>query len=237
MIKIVIYAYFLFALFSCKAQKIIYKQDTLTIKKNLMSSIELIVTDSSEKLDIDELVRNGKTNDQGDINNSFYTWIVNTNEYYQLTSGYKLHSAGFIKIFFPNNSYFMLEKTFYSNGNIKEKGLRYADNGFRKGVWYKFNEHGILISKTDYDEPFKFTWEMLLDFLKKENIPIPQGHRRVGGWQTIIERSIFSTLDGCVWQVEWLKGNYTNEKDNIEVLTINGTTGEVVKKSYRSFQY
>jgi hypothetical protein len=192
--------FFAFVITSCKAQNTISKQNSLTAKKDTMSIKNIPVIDNFEQIDINNLQIKGRKEENGNENNPTYYLIIQNTDYYQLFGGDKI--GGYNEVLFPNNSYFMLEKTFYSNGNIKEKGLRDADNDFRK-----------------------------------ENIRIPQGHRRVGGWQTIIERSTFSTLDDCVWRLECLKGNYTNQKDNIEVLAINGTTGEVVKKSYQSFSY
>ena len=70
-------------------------------------------------------------------------------------------------------SYFTLFKQFYwRNGNIHLKGLQW---NFRKGIWYEFDMDGNLVGQTDYDAPYAFTWEDVLEFCYKA----PEGWRRL----------------------------------------------------------
>ncbi|WP_165605766.1 hypothetical protein [Flavivirga aquatica] len=45
-------------------------------------------------------------------------------------------------------------------------------NDFEKGIWKEYDEEGNLIKETDYDAPYKYTWEDILSFIKKRGIII-----------------------------------------------------------------
>ena len=97
-------------------------------------------------------------------------------------------------------------------------------NPFQKGIWYEFDEQGNLIKEMDYDKPFKFTFEDIVKFCERENIPLTKGPiMQSTGFHTTIRRSVENNK--AIWQIEWLK-----KPDIIEKILIDGVTGEVISK-------
>jgi hypothetical protein len=73
------------------------------------------------------------------------------------------------------DSYFSICKVYYLNGNIKEKGLFINHTHACVGTWYNYDSSGKLTEEIDWDKPYKFTFDDVLAFCKKENIPIAKG--------------------------------------------------------------
>ncbi|WP_449399663.1 hypothetical protein [Chryseobacterium wanjuense] len=128
----------------------------------------------------------------------------------------------------PKNSYFMISKSFYPNGNIKSKGLSSNTGYFQKGVWYEFDEQGRLIKEVDYDKPFKFTFEDVLKFCNKRNIKIEKGSISQNGWHNIISRKIENGHP--IWRIEYLK-----QPNLTEIITLDGITGKVLKQETEEY--
>ncbi|MGV0919286.1 hypothetical protein ACTS94_02690 [Empedobacter falsenii] len=129
--------------------------------------------------------------------------------------------------------YFSTYKEYFTNNNIKLKGLRYNNNNnnnirdpFRKGIWYEFDENEKLIKETNYDEPYKFTFEDILKFCEKEKIPIDKGPiLQSTGYHITIRRGVVD--DGKPWwEIKWLK-----TPDTIETIKLNGETGEILSRT------
>ncbi|MET4140961.1 hypothetical protein [Pedobacter sp. UYP1] len=130
------------------------------------------------------------------------------------------------------NAYFNQIKTYYQNGNIKSKGLEFNVfyGSFKKGIWYGFSPEGKLTSNIDYDIPFKFTFEQLVEFLKKENIPLKKGPiAQNPGYLTSVKRNAENGKEPF-WQVSWLKAS-----DKIEDIAINGLNGKVISRRVRNY--
>ncbi|OWP79965.1 hypothetical protein BWK63_13530 [Flavobacterium covae] len=127
-----------------------------------------------------------------------------------------------------NNSYFSVSKIFYSNGNIKRKGIAF-NNSFCKATWYEFSEDGKLIKETNYDAPYKFTFEQVLQFCEKEKIPLTKGPI-TGGIHTEIARGMDNALKKNVWYVSWFK-----QSDLIETFVLDAETGKVIDKKYSEY--
>ena len=123
----------------------------------------------------------------------------------------------------PKDSYFSIEKHFYLDGKIKEKGLKDIEQFFRKGIWYSFKKDGSLGKKTNYDEAYPFSFEKLMDYLVKEKIYLFPRRPRA----PLIQRAI--TPSGPRWCVRILKEKW------IEVRTIDGKTGEVLKTEKENY--
>ncbi|WP_123872968.1 hypothetical protein [Chryseobacterium contaminans] len=128
----------------------------------------------------------------------------------------------------PLNSYYRITKIYYTNGNIKSKGLSSNTGYFQKDIWYEFDEQGNLIKETDYDKPFKFTFEDILKFCEKENIEIKKGPISQSGWHNIISRKI--ETDKPIWKIERLK-----RSDLVEIITLDGITGKVIKRETEEY--
>ena len=123
----------------------------------------------------------------------------------------------------PPDSYFELVKIYYPNGFIKMKGWEYVDV-FMAGIWYEFNERGTLVAEVDYDAPFTFTFDDVLEFCRKNKIEVQKGYVSQGtGFHTSINRWV---EDGePVWYIDYLK-----EWNLIEILYLDGKTGKIICK-------
>lgn len=130
----------------------------------------------------------------------------------------------------PKDSYFTLVKLYHNNLNIKKKGVGINTGAFtfKLGIWYEFDEQGNLIKETDYDKPFKFTFEDILKFCEKENIEIKKGPISQSGWHNIISRKI--ETDKPIWKIERLK-----RSDLVEIITLDGITGKVIKRETEEY--
>ncbi|MBF6656682.1 hypothetical protein [Flavobacterium columnare] len=194
---------------TCTAQK---KTDTI---KNI--TMEPIVTKEFEKFDkkyYDEL--------KIKYNDVSFTIYLKDNSYLELTdSSYRLTVP---------NSYFTLTKGYYKNGNIKIKGSALNNNSQCKiGTWYEFGEDGKLIKETNYNAPYKFTFEQILQFCEKEKIPLTKGPI-TGGIHTEIARGIDNAIKKNVWYISWFK-----QSDLIETFVLDAKTGKVIDKKYSEY--
>ncbi|WP_421498068.1 hypothetical protein V8245_06465 [Flavobacterium columnare] len=130
----------------------------------------------------------------------------------------------------PKNSYFTLVKGYYKNGNIIRKGLTLNNNiQCMISTWYEFSEDGKLIKETNYDAPYKFTFEQILQFCEKEKIPLTRGPI-TGGIHTEIARGIDNAIKKNVWYISWFK-----QSDLIETFVLDAETGKVIDKKYSEY--
>ncbi len=138
---------------------------------------------------------------------------------------------GYIVTIQPNNSCFMIIKKFYKDGNIMEKGLMINSGDSKKGNWYYFDKQGRLLREEDNDLPFKFTFEDLFNFLKKEKIPLAVG-RIQGGFHTQINNN--PDPKETWWEVRWLKDK-SRMPNVIEEIRINGISGKVISRKQSGY--
>ena len=129
----------------------------------------------------------------------------------------------YIYNYFPFNSYFSVHKKYYrSNGYIMRKGISYV-NGFGIGLWYEFDEKGILVKTINCDTPFTFSFEDILAYCKAYHIEVTKGYQRIG-FHNRIHR--FVNDDGsCYWVIKHLK-----RYDLIEAIYLDGKTGKELKR-------
>lgn len=122
------------------------------------------------------------------------------------------------------NTYYMISKSYYLNGNIKKKGIGFNGDAFPIGTWYEFDEEGKLIKEIDYDKPFKFTFEDILKFCEKEMIRVDKGPiLQSTGFHTKIYREIIE--DQPIWKIEHLK-----KTNLVEIIKLDGITGKIIDK-------
>ncbi len=115
------------------------------------------------------------------------------------------------------NSYIEQYKSFYKNGKIKMEVKRFPNN-FLVGVMKEYDEQGNLIKETDYDAPYKFTWEDILAFIEKRNIDM-------NAYGFYISRG--TSEKGTAWSITYNK----SEKDMLlGVIIIDGMTGKIIKE-------
>jgi len=181
----------------CNAQK--NKNETMIPK----------ITDDIEKLDISIYKDENEFIFKGDLQMRFL-----------------VQSFGFAEQIFDKKSYFNISKLFYNNKLIKKKGIS-INNGSQYGIWYEFNEQGVLIKEIDTDEGYIFTWQKVLEYCEEEKIEITKGYIK-GGYQT----SIFKEeLDGKkVWVISHLISPVLICKK-----TLDGTTGELINSEEIEF--
>lgn len=137
---------------------------------------------------------------------------------------------------FRKNQYFSISKVYYANGNIKKKGLCFIYSGiFEKGVWYNFDEAGNLTDSIDYDEPYKFTFEQVLDFSRKEGIKFrkfdveykPSGFEKYNE----LHRYFHNYYKKHVWVVT----RWNQERLQMESIFLDARTGEVIEREFMDY--
>ncbi len=110
-------------------------------------------------------------------------------------------------------------KLFYSDGNIKEKGL-YFNNGSQYGIWYEFDEKGNLVKEINTDEGYSFGWKEVIAYCEKKEIELTEGYER-GGYQTEILKQEKSGKK--VWVISYLLSPVLICKE-----TLDGITGKLI---------
>ena len=70
------------------------------------------------------------------------------------------------------NSYFETINRYYKSGKLKVVSQFYPDR-FQKGIRKEYDEQGNLIKETNYDAPYKFTWEDILKSVSYTHLTLP----------------------------------------------------------------
>jgi len=154
------------------------------------------------------------------IDQSYLSELLSNGNYVEIVEA----NSGLSYREFVKDSYFIITKGYFRNGNIKGKGLFFNNKTFQKGTWYEFDESGKLIKETDYDKPYKFTFEEIVKFCENEKIPLQKGPiLQSTGYHTVIRRDF--NAESSWWQIEWLK-----KPNVIEIITLDGNTGKVLKR-------
>lgn len=136
----------------------------------------------------------------------------------------------------PVNSYFYLNKIYYTDGKIKAKGFSFVYEGFPKGLWYYFDEQGNLTDSIDHDKPFLFTFEQVLKFCEKEGLifmKTPIDTQRYRPLRPKITREHNLVSGECWWEIEWYKGIPIG---TIERIRLDGATGKEISRTYMTFK-
>jgi len=115
------------------------------------------------------------------------------------------------------NSFLENYKSFYKSGKIKMKVSRFP-NKFLKGIMKEYDEQGTLVKETDYDAPYKFTWEDILKFIKKRKIDMD--HEQFEITRGSNEKATSWTI------VHDIKDVY-----KLHVINIDGITGEITREA------
>lgn len=116
----------------------------------------------------------------------------------------------------PKNSYFQTINRYYKSGKLKSTVERFPNN-FLAGILKKYDQQGTLIKETDYDKPFKFTFDDILKFIKKRGIDM-KAH------DFILSRG---KINGKLsWDITWEK----EDKTGLRRAWIDGVTGKITKE-------
>ncbi len=133
------------------------------------------------------------------------------------------------------DDYFALTKSYFSNNNIKSKGLYFnvSWGGFKKGTWYEYDDQGNLVKEVNYDTPYQFTFEDILEFCKQNKIPVEKGPiLQSTGFHTVINRYTQEDQSNSpIWKIEWLK-----KHDLIEEITLDGINGKVLDQKETEYR-
>lgn len=131
--------------------------------------------------------------------------------------GYK--ERGYFSECSNGKSLYSVGKSFYVNGNIQAKGPKFKDD-CEIGIWYEFDEKGMLIKETNLDEPFKITIEDILEFLKKNEADLFSDF-------TFINRSFDEKTKKGIWNLRY-RGKY-KENLGMFIVEIDDASAEVVR--------
>ena len=204
----------IFSLQSCHAQK---NKNTHIKKTEKMNAI----TKNFETFD------NNKYKELEKVNHLYQSEFLQDGTYIEMLKS----NSGNVYRETPKESYFTITKGYYTNGNIHGKGLFFnlSWSGFQKGIWYEFDESGKLIKEIDYDKPYDFTFEDILKFCEREKIPLQKGPiLQSTGYHTVIKRDY--NAHNSWWIIERLK-----QSDIIEVITLDGDSGKILKRENREY--
>ncbi|QKX07086.1 hypothetical protein HN014_19925 [Aquimarina sp. TRL1] len=123
----------------------------------------------------------------------------------------------YIEVITHPTNFFQEYRVFHHNGKIKIDGLKFF-NDFEKGIWKEYDEQGNLVKETDYDAPYKFTWEDVLKLIKERKLDMTGNNFEVG--RNIVDKR-------PVWSIIF---NIKNS-DKLGVIGIYGDTGEIFQES------
>lgn len=253
--KTVLIIVFSFATLSCKGQepKTDLEKKIITITASMFYIPK--VNSNFEKFDFkktkEESLKNLKK--KGDIQNpeaklySYNYFEIIDNDITIYRDYFEVRKKEDIKKFSENNpleiiyyadSPFEIRKTFYPNGNIKEKGLYILQGNVYKGMWYYFDENGKLTHTIDNDKPYKFTWEDIAKFMINNDIPVLLGYKDKFGSTEVNRASplLFPessvteaalTTEKPVWSMTW-KGETFNQYYSV---TLDGENGKMLNRS------
>lgn len=200
----------IFVLFSCNAQE--KKQQKTTTQKHTEMTTEkfdILIFNKNQVNDTYNFKRNGHKIEQiqtGEGQNLIYTE-------YEIPNAPEL---------------FYTYKEFYNNGILKEKGKRFKQGKFQKGIWKEYNKNGELIEEINYDNPYDFSFEKLVKLLNDKEFKIDlldkntSVGRGIGGndWKGKIDSNY-------TWYISW-----KNKSMRRETLKVDGITGEILERSH-----
>ncbi len=137
---------------------------------------------------------------------------------------------GYIRRIYENESFFMISKFFYDNGNIKSKIISF-NNGSPYGIWYEFNEEGKLIKETDYNQPKnKIGWRYILRYCNKNNIPLTKGYKEFSGFQTTIYLDKDVEKEQGIWTITWQIAG-----DKLKEIKLHGFSARIISEKELEF--
>ena len=129
--------------------------------------------------------------------------------------------TGYVEKIIPKSGYFTVYRKFFPDGALKSSGEIYTYDEFKKGVWVEYDEDGALLSEEDFDKPFTFGFEDVLDYTSANAIDLKERGTTLHRW--------VDEEDGPVWSLSWNSGDMQGDYFVIRNLKINGLTGEVTE--------
>jgi hypothetical protein len=153
-------------------------------------------------------------------NESDYRYFTDQDGYSVVQYG---DANGFVELRKKPGDLFEEYRAFYGNGSLKEEKLCLLNRGFCKGKGYVYHPAGMLVEVIDYDAPYKYTWENVLNFVKKNSINLYDSH-------TLIQR-YEDREKGFCWHITWK----VPMKPAVNVAILSGEDGRVLEQRVSPF--
>ncbi|QKX07085.1 hypothetical protein HN014_19920 [Aquimarina sp. TRL1] len=132
----------------------------------------------------------------------------------------------YIEVITHPTNFFQEYRVFHHNGKIKIDGLKFF-NDFEKGIWKEYDEQGNLVKETDYDAPYKFTWENVLKLIKERKIDMSHEQFQVNRSFGFGTENIGKKTGRPFWAITYHK---SEENMLLGVIIIDGITGKIIKE-------
>jgi|GEM_PF-3058102 len=128
--------------------------------------------------------------------------------------------SGYVEKSIPPTGHFIEYQHYTPNGNLDNKGQIYKRGTFKKSIWMEYDKNGEITNQHNHDTPFKYSFEKVLKYLRKQNIDITKKgndlHRTIENGQP-------------VWYVIWNSGEFEEDYYIMKNIQIDGVTGSVTE--------
>lgn len=128
-------------------------------------------------------------------------------------------AAGYVERVTKPGTHIDHYKEYYKNGVLKEAGDFFTKSDFRKGVWHYYNEQGVETKVIDYDKPFVFTFEKVLEFMKRNKLSLEDR------WTSI---NRITDSKGSRWIVTHEDGYESGANLRMKHVNLDAVTGKVI---------
>ncbi|MFV0345694.1 MAG: hypothetical protein ACK5IQ_05535 [Bacteroidales bacterium] len=165
------------------------------------------------KLDIETIEKHG-TGGDGVSATYYYGFDLGGGQRLFVFGG---HLSGYLKDISTWGSLYRRYYEYYPSGVLRKAGVTYRES-VKLGTWYEYNEEGRVIDIIDYDRPFKFTLNDVLDFMKRNNIKDEDLEHLA---RAVVKKN---GKDQAYWEFEIKLERYMKR-----IYTLDGVTGDVVE--------
>ena len=101
--------------------------------------------------------------------------------------------------------------------------------GAKYGIWYEYDEEGNLIREIDTDEGYDFSWEEVIRYCWKHEIPLALGYVD-SGYYTSIYKETDEETGRPFWRID-----YQSKAEEITILDLDGKTGKELRREVVEF--
>lgn len=133
---------------------------------------------------------------------------------------------GYYEIIKSKNSNFQIRNDYYENGKLKST-VQDFPNDFLAGIMKEYDEKGNLIKETDYDAPYKFTWEDISKLIKDRKLDMDAYGFEVTRSFGFGTANIGKETEKPFWAITY---NKSEEDMLLGVIIIDGVTGKIIKE-------
>lgn len=201
-----------------------------------------MITKNAEKFPIDQLLKYGNKTKGFSEKGEYISYSYYTNENNNSNYLYGIENINYSITNYFDDNVCSIQKQFYGNGMIKEKGVFFNRNDNTKiGIWYEYDDTGKLLKEIDYNDGYKFSFQDVLSFCQLRKIKVVKGDVRKlpGGFYTQILKDNLNSKK--VWIIKYQDGIKNTEKvvtegdkviykDIYEEIILDGQTGKVISE-------